>query len=70
MGTKFKQYGFTAILDDGSMRRVYVRVPDDAPIDCVWIMAIRECENLKSPLQQLCLNEIVTETSDGYAFVK
>lgn len=70
MGIQYKKYGFTAILDDGSMKRIYVRVPDDAPMDCFWTMAIRECTGFTSPLQQLCLNEVVIETYDGYAVVK
>lgn len=52
------------------MGTVYVKKPDNVPMYDIWTMAIRECENLGSPLQQLYLNEVVMEDYDIYTVVK
>ena len=54
---KYKKCRFTAILDNGSMKSVLVKVRYESPDDYIWKLAIEECKNFESPLQQLSWNE-------------
>lgn len=62
MEIKYKRCRFAATLDDDSIHKVLVKVPYDSPDDYIWILAIRQCENFKSPLKKLCWNETAIES--------